>query len=222
MNSIGGNTKALLFDLDGTLIDTHDIILQSMSHTVNGLYGYDASDRELMNGVGTPLFNQMLHFAGGDSSKADEMVSAYREHNDSIHDEGVKSFPGTKDALMRLSNAGFSMGVVTSKRHHMAERGLKTCGILSFFEFIIGSDDWPEHKPDPGPILHGCDLIGFAPEQCMYIGDSPYDIQAGNAAECLTAAALWGMFPESALSAYDPDYMFDDIEDMAEFLCQAF
>ena len=210
------NIEGLLFDADGTLIDTYDIILASMDRTVNGLYGGNATVEELMHGVGTPLFEQMLTLAGGDEQKANRMVDDYRAHNDSIHDEGIKSFPDTKDALSRFKQAGYRMGVITSKRHEMAVRGLEVTGILDFFEFVIGSDDWPEHKPEPGPILHGCDLLGTAPERCMYIGDSPYDIQAGNAAGCETVAALWGMFPKDALEAEHPDMECDSLSELAD------
>lgn len=207
--------QGLLFDADGTLMDTHDIILTSMRFTVNDLFGLAHTDQELMAGVGTPLYDQMLAFANGDAAKAEAMVAAYREHNDSIHDQGVKAFPGIKDALERMQAAGYRMGVVTSKRHKMAERGLELTGILPCFEFVIGSDDWPEHKPDPGPILHGCDLLNLPPSQCAYIGDSPYDIQAGNAAGCTTFAALWGMFSAEALEAERPHRTCASMDDLA-------
>lgn len=209
------DVKGLLFDADGTLIDTQDIILTSMRHTVNDLYGFNSTDEELMDGVGTPLLDQMLHFAGGDAQTAEAMVADYRAHNDAIHDAGVEAFPGTKEALERLARAGYSMGVVTSKRHRMAERGLELCGILSFFDFVVGSDDWPEHKPAPGSILHGCDLLGIPAQECAYIGDSPYDIMAGRAAGCATYAALCGMFPAKTLTAEQPDHLCASMGELA-------
>lgn len=211
--------RGLLFDADGTLIDTHDIILTSMRHTLNGLHGFNYTDEELMRGVGTPLLDQMLSLANCDKATAEALVADYRKHNDSIHDAGIKTFPGTKDALARMRSAGYKMGVVTSKRHEMAERGLRLTGILEFFEFVIGSDDWPEHKPKPGPILHGCDLLGISPNEAAYIGDSPYDIQAGNAAGCTTYAALWGMFSPETLEAEYPDFCCESITQLADFLC---
>ena len=214
-----GKLKALLFDADGTLIDTHDIILTSMRHTLNEMHGYNYTDEQLMHGVGTPLLDQMVALAEGDAAKAEKLVADYRKHNDSIHDEGIKSFPGVKEALERLQAAGYKMGVVTSKRHEMAEKGLKLTGILGFFDFVIGSDDWPEHKPAPGPILHGCDLLGIPASESAYIGDSPYDIQAGNAAGCTTYAALWGMFPAESLEAEHPDFCCTSMTELADMLC---
>lgn len=110
------------------------------------------------------------------------------------------------------------MGVVTSKRHAMAQRGLEMSGIADHFQCLIGHDDWPEHKPAPGPILRGCELLGVAPECSLYVGDSPFDIQAGNAAGCATAAALWGMFPREALAAERPTFMCDSLTELADRL----
>lgn len=208
----------ILFDLDGTLLDTYDMILVSMRYTINEVEGKDCSDEELMARVGTPLLDQMLHFAAGDKARAEELVDIYRAYNDAIHDENIHAFPGTKEALEALAKAGCRMGVVTSKRHWLAERGLRLCELDSFFEFLIGSDDWPEYKPAPGPILHGCELLGIKPDQCTYIGDSPFDIQAANAAGCRSVAALWGMFSPEELAACHPDMTCASLQEFVQTL----
>lgn len=205
--------RTILFDLDGTLLDTHDMILVSMRYAINEAEGKNHTDEELMAGVGTPLYDQMLGFANGDVARAEELVTIYRTYNDAIHDERVSAFPGTKESLEKLARAGYRMGVVTSKRHWLAERGLEKTGIASFFEVLIGADDWPESKPEPGPILHACELLDTAPEECVYIGDSPFDIQAANAAGCTSVAALWGMFPAETLAACKPDLSCASLEE---------
>lgn len=210
--------QGVLFDADGTLIDTYEIILTSMRYAINDVLGRSLSDAELMAGVGTPLYDQMLHFADGDKARSEEIVQIYRDHNGIVHDERIRSFPDTKAALDRLRAAGLPLGVVTSKRHAMAQRGLEMSGIADPFQFLIGHDDWPEHKPAPGPILRGCELLGVAPEHCLYVGDSPFDIQAGNAAGCVTAAALWGMFPRETLAAEHPTILCDSLTEVADAL----
>ena len=131
----------------------------------------------------------------------------------------VRRQQDAEDALLeRFQAAGIPMGVVTSKRHAMAQRGLEMSGIAGYFQFLIGHDDWPEHKPAPGPILRGCELLGTAPERSLYVGDSPFDIQAGNAAGCATVAALWGMFPREALAAERPTFMCDSLTELADRL----
>lgn len=214
----GRTIEGVLFDADGTLIDTYDIILRSMDHALNDLHGLGLSDAELMAGVGTPLRDQMRGFAQGDEALAAELMEAYRVHNDAIHDEGISAFADTRAALERLAAAGFRMGVVTSKRHEMAALGLQLAGIDGFFELLIGYDDWPECKPEPGPVLHGCDRLGLAPQACLYVGDSPFDIRAGNAAGCLTVAALWGMFPREVLAAEHPALECATLSQLADML----
>lgn len=213
-----GDIQGVLFDADGTLIDTYDIILASMRYAVNEVLGRRLGDDELMAGVGTPLFDQMLHFTGGDEARATEITQIYRDHNDGVHDARIRAFGDTKAALERLRAAGVPLGVVTSKRHAMAQRGLEMSGIADYFAFLIGHDDWPEHKPAPGPILRGCELLGVAPSRCLYVGDSPYDIQAGNAAGCTTVAASWGMFPDEALAAEQPDAMCASLTELVDRL----
>lgn len=208
----------LLFDCDGTLIDTYDIILEAMQYTVNDVLGQDRSEAELMQGVGTPLDAQMRVFLGEDDSRVDEIVALYRSYNDKIHDEGVSAFPSVKATLEVLKHAGYTMGVVTSKRHFLADRGLAICGIRDYFDLLIGSDDFPVHKPEPGPIVEACARLGVAPENCLYIGDSPYDIQASNAAGCTTVAARWGMFEPAALTAEHPDHEIESITELPALL----
>ncbi len=197
---------AVLFDCDGTLIDTYEIILASMRYSINEVLGKSCTDAELMHGVGTPLIDQMVHFCDGNRALADCIIQIYRDHNDIVHDANVRAFPDTAAALERLQAAGIKMGVVTSKRHAMAARGLEMSGISPFLPVLIGHDDCETHKPQPGPILLGCEMLGTAPARTLYVGDSPYDIQAGNAAGCPTAAALWGMFSAEELAAQSPTY----------------
>ena len=209
---------AVLFDADGTLIDTYEIILASMRYTVNEVLGKDCSDAELMHGVGTPLIDQMVYFADGDREVADRIIQIYRDHNDVVHDANIRAFDDTAACLQRLQDAGLKMGVVTSKRHAMAARGLDMSGIAGYFPVLIGHDDCETHKPQPGPILLGCELLGTAPERTLYIGDSPYDIMAGNAINSPTAAALWGMFSKEELEAQNPTYQAESLTDLLDQL----
>lgn len=212
------DVQGLLFDGDGTLIDTYDMILQSMRRILNDGEGMDLSEAELMVGVGTPLLDQMLHFTNGDVPRAERLVDEYRAHNDAIHDAGIRAFDDTAAALERFHAAGIPLGVVTSKRHELAERGFRLTGLFDFFDVFVCADDWPEHKPKPGPILHASELLGVAPEHCLYVGDSPYDIQAGNAAGCRTVAVTWGMFSAETLAAEHPTFMIDSLSELADML----
>lgn len=200
--------EGVLFDLDGTLLDTHDLLLASFRHAVHEVLGEAGDaipDETLMAKVGQPLNTQMWDFSGPDEQLHDELCRVYREYNHRIHDQMVRPFPGADASLSALTAAGLGLGVVTSKRHALAIHGLELFGLDARFRFLIGADDWETAKPDPGPILHGCDLLGIDPARCVYVGDSPYDMQAGNAAGCITVAATWGMFDRALLEAQRPD-----------------
>lgn len=204
--------RGVLFDLDGTLLDTHDLLLESFRYTTRQVLGRTIPDNLLMAKVGQPLNTQMWDFAA-DEAEHDELCRVYRDYNKRIHDQRIKSFPGTEQALKELRAAGLPLGVVTSKRHEPALHGLDTFGLASYFDFVVGSDDFPAHKPDPGPVAHGCGLMGLPPQACVYVGDSPFDMQAGNGAGCVTVAATWGMFPADVLAAENPAFTCTDIRD---------
>lgn len=211
--------KAILFDLDGTLLDTHDLLLDSFRHTVREVLGCAIPDERLMAKVGQPLNTQMWDFTD-DEAVHDELCRVYREYNASVHDKLIRIFPGTQEVLDELRKRGYRMGVVTSKRHEPALHGLSTFGLGDAFDFVVGSDDWPTHKPDPGPVRHGCELLGLDPSECVYVGDSPFDMQAGNGAGCITIAALWGMFPAEVLRAEHPTHECKTISELPALMEQ--
>lgn len=205
----------VLFDNDGTLVDTCDLILESFHHAVRNVLGHDIVDEKLMAKVGQPLATQMWDFTD-DPAVHEELLLTYREFNHRIHDDRVSLFPGVREGLERLREEGFKMGVVTSKMSPLARRGLEVLEVAEFFDCLVGADSCSKHKPDPDPILMGCDLLGATPESCVYVGDSPYDLQASNAAGTLSVAALWGMFDEDALCAENPCLACSDFSGMVD------
>ncbi|MDR0515020.1 MAG: HAD-IA family hydrolase [Coriobacteriaceae bacterium] len=209
--------KAVLFDLDGTLIDTQALILASMNHTMDTVLGKSFPPEVLMHKVGQPLAVQMRDFVDSDEA-CEELLRVYRAHNAAVHDSLARPFEGAQATLDALARAGYPLGVVTSKRHEPAMHGLRLFGLDGYFAFLIGSDDCDTHKPDPGPVVLGTQLIGHKPEECLYVGDSPYDMMAGKAAGAFTAAALWGMFPREALEEQAPDYLCSAIRELPALL----
>ena len=207
--------RGILFDNDGTLVDTHDLILDSMRYGTRTVLGRVIPDEKLMAKVGIPLADQMLDFTDT-LEERDELLRVYREYNHAHHDQAIRLFPGVLDGLEKLHRAGFKMGVVTSKMHWLAQRGLEITGAWEYLDGLIGPDDCPTSKPDPGPILAGAQMLGHAPAECMYVGDAPFDIHAGNAANCMTAAALWGMFDRAALEPEHPDWWCESFPELVE------
>lgn len=209
--------RGILYDNDGTLVDTHDLILESMRYTTREVLGRVIPDAELMHGVGTPLDDQLIELAG-DEAVGLEMARVYREYNEERHDEAVRLFDGVAEGLRALQAVGFVQGVVTAKRHRLAQRGLEVTGAWDYLDCLVGADDCEKSKPDPDPIVHGAGLLGCAPEECIYLGDSPYDMQAGIAAGCTTVAALWGMFPAEQLRAYKPEASFGSFSEFVAWV----
>ena len=200
--------EGILFDNDGTLVDTRDLILASMRHSTREVLGRVIPDDQLMRKVGQPLSVQVRDFTPDEAEQA-RLLRVYREHNHAIHDGMVKAFPGVREMLAKLSGRGAKMGVVTSKMHALAWRGLEICDLAPYLSCCIGADDCERYKPEPEPVLRGAEALGLPADACLYVGDSPFDIQAGNAAGCTTVAVTWGMFPPSELMAAHPDFSCD-------------
>lgn len=209
--------RGILFDNDGTLADTHDLILESFRHALKVVLDAEPSDEEIMRGVGTPLAAQMATFSD-DQQTQEELLRVYREHNHAYHDQAIAAFPGVVDGLARLYAQGIAMGVVTAKMHALAWHGLELVGAAPYLSCLVGADDCALSKPDPAPIVQVCALLGLAPEECLYVGDSPYDIRAGNAAGCTTVAVLWGMFSEEVLRAESPAHVISSFSELATLI----
>ena len=205
-------TRALntfLFDLDGTLIDSIDLILSSYRHTLAKHRGSVPPDEVWLAGVGTPLRAQFRQFTE-DPAEIEELVSTYTEHNLANHDSLVREYPGVREAVLALAADGVKLGVVTSKKRRGAGMGLARGGFDGLFEVVVAADDVERHKPDPEPVTRAIELLGSAPTETVFVGDSPYDLVAGRAAGVATAAVAWGPFSRADLEAESPDYWVDD------------
>ena len=138
------------------------------------------------------------------------MVATYRDYTDLHHDRLLLPYPGIDGVLAALRRDGARLAIVTSKTHALARRGLARCGLAGCFDVVIGMDDVTPHKPHPAPVQAALSRLSAAPERAVFIGDSPYDIQAGRAAGVRTAAVLWGAFERERLDRETPDYWLSD------------
>lgn len=195
--SLNPKRDVALFDLDGTVLDTYAPILESMRYATKMVFGEALSDSKLVSMVGQPLVTQMQAFAaerGCGSEVADELTRVYREYNERDLDEKSFPFPGIPEAIASLKNAGFTVGVVTSKRAVLATKSLKAHGLFDAFACVNGAEDSTAHKPDPDPLLTAAKKLGVSPDRCVYVGDSPYDLQAAHAANMPCVGVTWGKF----------------------------
>jgi pyrophosphatase PpaX len=188
--------RVVLFDLDGTLIDTLDLIRESMRYATATVLGAPLPDEVLMHNVGVPLAVQMAEFS---EEHAEELLRVYREHNERVHDVMVREYEGVEAALEALVEAGFTLGVVTSKIRAGAFRGLDRFSLGRFFDVVVACDDVTTHKPEPEPLLHAAGLLGVSAEACAYVGDSPHDVAAALAAGMFAVGASWGVAGQDRL-----------------------
>jgi len=204
--------EAVLFDLDGTLIDTLDLILASMRFATETVLGASPPDEVLMHNVGVPLIVQMREF---DEEKADELLRTYREHNARVHDSMVREYPGVEPALESILAGGRRLGIVTSKSAPVARRGLERFSLERFFEVVVTCEDVPIHKPDPHPLCYAAELLGLPPGACAYVGDSPHDMTAALAAGCVAVAATWGVATRERVLEPGPAYAVSSMAEVA-------
>jgi pyrophosphatase PpaX len=179
----------VLFDLDGTLVDSAAIILASFHHATETVLQRRVPDEQILAQVGgTNLETQMARI---DADRVDELVRVYREHNDPSYSELV-CFDGVEHVLRTLNAEGRRLGVVTAKRRPTVERVFAGAGIGMYFDVVVGSDATERHKPDAEPILHALEQLQASPEEAAYVGDSPFDVQAARAARVFSVAVGWG------------------------------
>ena len=202
----------VLFDLDGTVVDSGAIILASMRHATREVLGREYSDEELLRTVGGPGLEAQMQTI--DPERADELVDVYRAHNIPLHD-GLEACVGMGDVLARLHDEGRRLGVVTAKRRDTAELAFATVPLGHFFEVIVGGDETERHKPDPEPLLLGAERLGADPAQTAYVGDSPFDVLAARAAGMYAVAVTWGRIHDrSKLEAAAPDAIVEAAEEL--------
>ena len=201
-----GAFSTIVFDLDGTLIDSEDLILASFRHTMRRHLGEAPPDEAWRVTIGRPLAVQVRDFASSDA-EAEAMISTYTEHNLSNHDRLVRSFDGIRESLQLLREAGRTLAIATSKRRVAAHMGLAACGLPEeWFAAIVTADDVTRYKPDAEPVLRALAEAGSdGGERAVYVGDSIHDMRSGRAAGVSTAAVLWGPNDRSVLAPEAPD-----------------
>jgi len=215
----GKRPTAVLFDLDGTLIDSIELILNSAKHAFTGRDGHVPSDAEWLTGVGIPLATMFRRYAR-DEAEIDALIAKYREYQLAHHDRLVRCYDDVVDTVDELRKNGHPLAIVTSKTGWLAKRGLEHVGLGEHFNVVVGCDSCDRHKPDPGPVLYALAELDYAPDEAVFVGDSVHDMQAGNAAGVTTIAALWGPFTREDLVASTPAFYLERIRDLPALIAR--
>lgn len=207
--------RYLLFDLDGTILNTNEIIFRSFEHVLKVQLDYDVQRTELMKIFGEPLIKQMTYFSPG---LADLLCEQYRKYYAEHEAELTEHFPGVTDALAHLQLHHITMGVATNKYRHAAESALMGFGLRSYFDYLVCGDEVRNHKPHPESLFMSMELMKASPAETLMIGDSPLDIEAAHRAGIHSALVGWTIFPQERFAQYPPDYYLRDLSDLYTIL----
>jgi pyrophosphatase PpaX len=209
----------VLFDLDGTIVDTNELIIRSFLHALAGVTAEPLTREAIIPNMGRPLTEQMKLFSGRED--VEELVRKYREFNVSRHDELVREFPHVKDTLAELRRRGLRLGVVTSKIRMTTEMGLKLCGLDGFMDTVVTVEDVRKPKPDPEGIRKALQALGAEAGQAVMVGDSHYDIDAARNAGVLSVGVAWSLKGEDYLRQFRPDCIIRDMRELLEVVERA-
>lgn len=191
----------ILFDLDGTVIDSVALIRESHRYAVRTVLAQELSDDLLVANVGRPLIDQMRVFS---PERADELLRVYREWNHANTERLLAAYAGIDLLLRALRDDGRTLGIVTSKSRPTVELAFDVLPLRDLFDVVICAEDTDRHKPDPAPLLLAIERTGMAATNACFVGDAPFDLQAAAAAGVAAIAVTWGFFGRAALETLAP------------------
>lgn len=205
---------ALLFDLDGTLVDSIELILNSVRHAFLGFDGHTPTDDEWRATIGRPLHSVLLEFTQNDDAEAARLLGRYREYQLANHDRLLRAYDGVVPMLRGFADAGHAMAVVTSKSDSLARRALELVGVNDLFSVLVGCDSCANYKPHPEPVERALLLLGVLPSDSVFVGDSPHDVESGRAAHVYTVGVTWGAFTPEQMEACVPDIVVHEMGEL--------
>jgi pyrophosphatase PpaX len=202
----------VLFDLDGTIVDSGWMILASYRHATRSVLGREYSDEVLMARVGSgDLEEQMREF---DEEKAAELAQAYRDFYKPLHSD-LQAFPGMLELLERLDGEGRELGIVSAKRSDIVRLAFDALGFGGLMDVVVGSEEAPRGKPCPDQILVALDRLGADPDSTAYVGDAPFDVAAARAAGVHAVGVTWGgIHTRARMEAEGPDAVVDTADEL--------
>ena len=210
--------NTVLFDFDGTIMDTNNVILQSWQHTFRTVEGKERPEEEILASFGEPLHITMERFLPQIPIK--EGVEIYRSYHYDNFTDLIEVFPGILDLMEELKARGYKIGIVTSRLRHTTEIGLKKYDMEKYFDAVITADDTDKHKPDPEPVNIALERLGSKPEEAVMVGDSMFDIFCAKNAGVKAALVSWALAvsDEDMNGENAPDYILNKAEDLFNIL----
>jgi pyrophosphatase PpaX len=208
--------KNILFDLDGTLLDTNRLILESWRHTHMTFKNVDIDEAQILATFGEPLFITVAKLFP--DVEADGPVKVYREFQLGRFEEMLEIFPGVQETLDTLYKSGYQLGVVTSRLRESTYRGLNKYGLVPYFSCIITADDCKKYKPDPEPVNRALEKMGIHADETIMVGDSIFDIQCAQNAGVRAAYVAWSAAKPDFGGGTKPDFIVQSADEILRIL----
>ncbi|KGA84702.1 pyrophosphatase PpaX [Lysinibacillus fusiformis] len=207
--------KALLFDFDGTLLNTNELIIQTFMHVLNERFPGQFSPKDCLKFIGPSLKQTFNDIAPGEE---EALIAKYRAWNLEHHDELVSQYPDVVSTLEQLKAQGILLAIVSTKRNDTIDRGLSILGATHLFDVRIGTDNVKNVKPDPEPVLLALERLGVGKDDAIMIGDNSHDIEAGHRAGVRAAGVAWAIKGEAYLQQYQPEYILHHMTDLLDIV----
>ena len=204
--------KHLVFDIDGTIIDSAKINMLSLQETVKELRGDVMPLEELYFSFGIPGVRAMEILGFPEPEKAVQVW--IRNYSACAERLGMPLFPGMREILERLREKGASLGIITSKLREEYDEHFEKQGLLELFPWVVTASDTPKGKPYPDPMLEYLRRTGAAPEEVLYFGDTAYDMDCARSAGVDHALVLWGCLSPEGIEA---TYRLEKAEEILKF-----
>lgn len=206
--------QAVLFDMDGTLIDTSELIFQSFAYALDTVLHITVPREELLWTFSRPLAT-IMDTLGGEQSEA--LQKAFRTYS-MEHEQEIALFPHVHEILAYLRDKGIKTAIVTSRIAPSTMHNLQLTGLTSAFDVIITPESTQKHKPHPAPALKALEQLQVKPQDAIMIGDGTSDLMCGRQAGCDTAFVQYSLQPLDDLLACHPDYQFQTLQDLITLL----
>lgn len=207
--------KALLFDFDGTLLNTNNLIIESFMHVFDEKFPGQFTKNDCLAFIG-PSLKETFEQIAPDQTEA--LIAQYRAWNELHHEELVTEYDGVVETLNTLHEMGIRLVIVSTKIHANIVRGLDVLGVTHLFEHIIGFDDVQHVKPHPEPIEKALELLQLEKEDVIMIGDNSHDIEAAHNAGVDSAGVAWSIRGEAFLQQYRPTYILQHMSNLIEIV----
>lgn len=208
--------RALIFDLDGTLLDTREMLIDCFNDSLVSVGHWPVDRKDIGNMIGTPVEVIYERLAGLRGQEMQRALEQFRKCEEEGQARGIKIYPYVMETLASLR--GYKMAALTQKITPLAIQAVRAAGLQDFFQVVLGGDAVSHPKPAADAVYLAASMLGVTPPECVLVGDTENDVLAGRAAGSFTIAVTWGNRTKAQLETVHPDEIIDDLRELPELL----